>query len=124
VGGDEVVDLVVVLENTTLLTACEHGHGKRTEFGEYRLTRRGGQGVINIKTSKRNGDVVAARDVRETDDLMMVTQNGMIVRTAVASISTIGRSTQGVRLIRLDADDRLVAVAPVAREEDVKDADA
>ncbi|HUU42203.1 MAG TPA: DNA gyrase subunit A, partial [Planctomycetota bacterium] len=100
--GDEVVDLVVVQENTTLLTACEHGHGKRTAFDEYRHTHRGGKGVINIQTTKRNGDVVAARDVRETDDLMMVTQNGMIVRTAVASISTIGRSTQGVRLIRLD----------------------
>ena len=121
--GDTVVDLVVVLDNTTLLTACEHGYGKRTAFDEYRLTRRGGKGVINIKTSKRNGNVVAARDVRETDDLMMVTQNGMIVRTAVASISTIGRSTQGVRLIRLDKDDRLGSVALVAREEDVEEKD-
>jgi len=67
--------------------------------------------------------VVAARDVRETDDLMMVTQGGMIVRTAMATISSIGRSTQGVRLIRLDKDDRLISVAVVAREEGVEETD-
>jgi DNA gyrase subunit A len=115
---DEVVDLVTVSENTTLLTACEQGYGKRTGFDEYRVTHRGGKGIVNIKTTKRNGEVVAVRDVRETDDLMMITSQGMIVRTAVATISLIGRSTQGVRLIRLEQDDRLVSVASVVSEED------
>ncbi|KPL02926.1 MAG: DNA gyrase subunit A [Planctomycetes bacterium SM23_65] len=118
--GDQVVDLVIVSENTTLLTACEHGYGKRTSFDDYPRHRRGGQGVINIKTSRRNGRVVAVRDVHETDDLMMVTASGKIVRTAVASISVIGRSTQGVRLIRLGREDRLVSVASVVKEESVE----
>ena len=115
--NDEVVDLVIVAENTTLLTACENGYGKRTTFDEYRLTHRGGKGVLNIRTTKRNGDVVASRDVRETDDLMMITSQGMIVRTPVATISCIGRSTQGVRLIGLDENDRLVSVASVVKDE-------
>jgi len=119
--NDEVVDLVIVSENTTLLTACENGYGKRTTFDEYRLTHRGGQGVVNIKTTKRNGEVVAARDVREADDLMMITSQGMIVRTPVATVSCIGRSTQGVRLIRLEKDDRLVSVASVVKEEGLEE---
>ncbi|HUW58873.1 MAG TPA: DNA gyrase subunit A [Planctomycetota bacterium] len=121
--GDEVVDLVIVSENTTLLTTCEKGYGKRTSFDDYTRHHRGGQGVINIRTPKRNGDVVAVRDVHETDDIMMVTASGQIVRTAVAAISVIGRSTQGVRLIRLKPNDRLVSVASVVKEEDVAGGD-
>jgi DNA gyrase subunit A len=113
---DAVVDLVIVSENATLLTACENGYGKRTGFDDYTPHHRGGQGMINIRTTERNGDVVAARDVHDTDDIMMITQNGKIVRTPVASISVIGRSTQGVRLIGLGEDDRLVSVATVVKD--------
>jgi len=116
--GDAVVDIVTVSANTTLLTACENGHGKRTAFDEYPAQGRGGQGVIDIKTEGRNGPVVALRDVQETDDVMMITSSGMVVRTAVREVSLIGRNTQGVRLIRLEESDRLVSVAPVAEEAD------
>ena len=124
VKGDRVVDIVTVSPNTTLLTACENGFGKRSSFDDYPRRNRGGQGIIDIKTSERNGDVVAARDVHEADDLMMITSSGMIIRTPVADVSLIGRNTQGVRLIRLEGEDRLVSVAPVAEEEPVAEGEA
>jgi DNA gyrase subunit A len=117
VGDDEVVDIVTAGPNATLLTSCEHGYGKRTVFDEYPVQGRGGQGVIGIKTEGRNGKVVALRDVHDNEDVMMITSSGMVIRTAVRDISLIGRNTQGVRLIRLEENDRLVSVAPVAEEE-------
>jgi DNA gyrase subunit A len=116
--GDEVVGMAVVDSGATLLTVCEKGYGKRTDFGEYRTQGRGGKGLINIKTSKRNGPVVAMRTVRDGDELMMITQQGQIVRIGVDSIRSIGRATQGVRVIRLGNDDKLVAVARVASDEE------
>lgn len=116
-GEDKVKGVVIVEEGATLLTVCEKGYGKRTGFDEYTKHHRGGQGVINIKTAGRNGKVVALIDVREDDELMMITANGMVVRTAVSSIRTIGRNTQGVTLISLSKGDRLVSVARVVSEE-------
>ena len=105
------------LLTTTLLTVCENGYGKRTSFEEYRLQSRGGYGVINIKTTRRNGKVVGMKSVRETDELMLITQNGMIVRTGIGDIRAIGRATQGVRVITLKPSDKLVSIARVAGEE-------
>jgi DNA gyrase subunit A len=116
-AGDEVVDMAIVDPMAALLTACERGHGKRTSFDEYRLQSRGGTGIINIKTSDRNGKVVAMKSIRDADELMLITHNGMIVRTGVNELRTIGRATQGVRLIGLKEDDRLVAVARVVAED-------
>ncbi|HHT9124959.1 MAG TPA: DNA gyrase subunit A [Candidatus Brocadiia bacterium] len=118
---DKVKGVVVVEEGATLLTVCENGYGKRTGFDEYPKHRRGGQGVINIKTTERNGKVVALIDVREDDELMMITANGMVIRTAINSIRTIGRNTQGVKLISLSEGDRLVSVARVLSEEAEKE---
>jgi DNA gyrase subunit A len=115
--GDQVVDLATVSENATLLTACANGYGKRSEFADHPSHHRGGQGVINIKTTERNGEVVAVRDVHEEDDVMMITSQGMVVRTSVASIRLTGRNAQGVRLISLEPEDRLVSVASVVKEE-------
>jgi len=115
--GDAVRDLVVVNEEATLLTVCENGFGKRTAFGEYRRQKRGGGGIINIKTRPRNGPVVAMKEVRSGDELMLTTSQGMVVRTPVDGIRVIGRNTQGVRLIRLDEGDKVVAVARVLKEE-------
>jgi len=115
--GDEVVDMALVDPMASLLTVCEHGYGKRTEFEEYRLQKRGGYGIISIKTSARNGKVVAMKSVRDNDELMMITSLGMIVRTGVSELRTIGRATQGVRLIALNPGDKLVSVARVATEE-------
>lgn len=123
---DEVVDLVIVPhgqetgENqVTVLTACENGYGKRTPVEEYRLTRRGAKGVINIKTSERNGPVVGVKPVRDGDELMMITKGGQVVRIGVTGeLREMGRNTQGVRLLRLDEGDKLVGVARVVPEEE------
>jgi DNA gyrase subunit A len=116
--GDEVVDMALVDPMATLLTACENGHGKRTSFEEYRLQSRSGYGVINIKTTERNGKVVAMKSIRDADELMLMTLHGMIVRIGAGEMRTIGRATQGVRLISLKEDDKLVGVARVVAEED------
>ncbi len=116
--GDRVVDLAVLREGADILTACEKGYGKRTVVDEYRLQTRGGKGLINIRTQPRNGQVVAVKDVSDEDDLMLMTVNGMVVRIPMRSISVIGRATQGVRLIRLESEDRLVSAAKVPPSEE------
>ena len=111
---DEVVCMVVVQDaHSTLLTVSAKGYGKRTEVSDYRLTRRGGKGVINIRTTERNGKVVAVRGVEDEDELMIVTLNGILIRQPIHEISSIGRNTQGVRLINLDDDDEVIDVARV-----------
>jgi DNA gyrase subunit A len=123
--GDEVVDLVIIPHGqetgdnqVTVLTACENGYGKRTPVEDYRLTRRGAKGVINIKTTERNGPVVGVKPVRDGDELMMITKNGQVVRIGVTGeLREMGRNTQGVRLLRLDEGDKLVGVARVVPEE-------
>ena len=117
-GDDEVVDMIVVDEHASLLTMCEHGYGKRTAFDEYRKQGRGGSGIINIKTTDRNGKVVGMKSIRETDELMLITQNGKIVRTGVGEMRIIGRATQGVRVIAMKGDDLLVAIAKVIADDE------
>jgi len=116
--GDTVVGMSLVKPDATLLTVCENGYGKRTEFSEYRTQSRGGIGLINIRATQRNGRVVGMMTVRDDDELMLVTQAGQMMRIGIdpKSIRPIGRATQGVRIIRLNDDDKLVAVAPVASE--------
>jgi DNA gyrase subunit A len=116
--GDSVAGMVVSKEGSGLLTVCERGYGKRTELAEYRVQRRGGKGIINIKVNERNGEVVSILDVVDEDELVMITKGGMAVRTAVAGFRLIGRATQGVILIRVGDDDRVVSVAKVVREDD------
>jgi len=112
-GDDKVKGIVVVDKNATLLTVCENGFGKRTDYSEYSVQRRSGQGVINIKTSDRNGKVVALMNVSDDNELMMMTAKGMIIRAAINTIRSIGRNTQGVKLISLKTGDKVVSVAPV-----------
>jgi DNA gyrase subunit A len=114
---DEVVDMIAIQPGYSVLTICEKGFGKRTDIDEYRLTRRGGKGVINIKTTERNGKVVAIKAVRDEDELMVITAKGIMLRTGMGQIREIGRATQGVRIIRPDAGDRVVAVAKIAKED-------
>jgi len=116
-GDDRVRGMVVVDENATLLTVCANGFGKRTDFSEYPAHHRGGQGVINIKTTDRNGNVVALIDVMDTDELIMITAKGMVIRTSVRTIRSIGRNTQGVTLFSVEEGDKLVSVARVVPEE-------
>ena len=119
--GDEVVDMVVVRESSTLLTICENGYGKRTSQAEYPSKHRAGQGVIDIKTTSRNGSVVACREIESEEEVMVVTQNGIMIRIPVQGISTIGRNTQGVRLISLDEGDRVINMAPLPISEEEND---
>ena len=97
------------------------GYGKRTQISEFRLQRRGGYGIKLIQLTKKNGDVAAIRYVREEDEILLVTEGGMLIRTNVAGISRFGRAAQGVRVIRLAEDDRVVSVARAEAVEDEDD---
>lgn len=141
---DELVSMVVADPDATLLTVCEHGYGKRTLFGpnaepdqgddatseeddlsssaRYRTQKRGGKGVRDIKTTKRNGPVIGAVRVTDEDEVIMMTARGKIQRLAASDISVIGRNTQGVRIMGLDKDDTLAAVVRVPKEEADDDA--
>jgi len=115
---DEVVAMEVVRPGSTLLTVTENGYGKRTELDEYRVQSRGGVGIISIQTTERNGRVVGMASVHDEDEFMLITQQGKILRTVARDIRTIGRATQGVRLIEIDADDRVVSLARLAEKDD------
>ncbi len=118
-GKDDIVETIeVVNPEATFLTCTENGYGKRTVFDEYRVQSRGGRGVMTIRTSERNGPVVGAHAVLETDALMLITANGKTIRQSVADLRVIGRATQGVRLINLDPGDKLVAATTVEPEND------
>jgi len=121
--GDEVVAMEIVREGGTVLTVAQNGYGKRTGLEEYRLQSRGGVGIINIQTSDRNGKVVGVAFVHDDDELMLISQQGMILRMKAGDIRTIGRATQGVRLIEMEEGDNVVSVAKLAEKDD-DDADA
>src|SRR5207247_8720765 len=108
---DYVVAMEVVRSGGTLLTVTEQGYGKRTEIEEYRVQSRGGVGIINISTSERNGPVVGIAYVQEGDEMLLITQQGMIIRMPTNDVRAIGRATQGVRLIDVEAEDKVVSVA-------------
>ncbi len=117
--GDDRVVAAEVASRGTVLTVTEYGFGKRTPLDVYRLQSRGGKGIIDIKTSTRNGKVVGVKVLRSDEQVMLITEKGMIIRLDTQDISTIGRNTQGVRLIQLEEGDRLVSVARLAeRTED------
>lgn len=107
--GQQVISLIIVDEGD-VLTVTENGYGKRTSISEYAVRGRGGQGVISIQTSERNGNVVGAALVSQDDELMLITSGGTLVRIRVDEVSVVGRNTQGVRLIRLDSGERLVGL--------------
>ncbi len=115
--GQKVIALIIV-EEGTVLTATENGYGKRTSVSDYPIHGRGGQGVISIQGSERNGNVVGAVLVRDEDEIMLISNGGTLVRTRVNEISTMGRNTQGVRLISLQGDERLVGVECVVEEQE------
>jgi len=114
--GDEVIAADVVLEGVSILTVTERGYGKRTPLEEYRLQGRAGKGIIDIKTGGRNGNVVAMLQVRHGHDILVVTTKGKMIRFHVSDVSSQGRNTWGVRIIDLEADDRVGSVARVESE--------
>jgi DNA gyrase subunit A len=114
--GEEVISLIIPDPNGLILTASENGYGKLTPVDEFPSHGRGGQGVIAMQTTERNGELVAATQIATTGELMLMSSNGTLVRTRASEISVLGRNTQGVRLIRLDDGERLIGVEPVEPE--------
>ncbi len=116
--NDRVIGMIVVKNATTLLVVTEKGFGKRSEIEEYRLTHRGGKGVITVKTSDKNGSLIAMKEVNDSDELVIITTGGMVIRQSVSEIRVMGRNTQGVRLIRLGEGDEIADIARVIPEDD------
>jgi DNA gyrase subunit A len=113
-----VIDMDIVHEGATVLIVTENGYGKRTPIEEYRAQTRGGKGIKTLNVTQRNGAIVGLKVIRAEDDIMIITQAGVLIRLNVDTISTMGRYTQGVRLIRLDGEDQRVAtVARVEKSE-------
>ena len=122
--GDEVVGMEALARTRTdILTVAENGNGKRTPVDDYRLQRRGGKGIINLKVSAKTGQVIGAKHVGDQDGLMLITQDGKIIRINVEGVRKSSRSTQGVKLMDLDDEDRLVAVAKLAEREEMDEGD-
>ena len=121
--GDSVVSLVVVnkdeKEDVQLLSVSEQGYGKRTKLEEYSLQGRGGQGVINLKVTEKTGSVISVSKVIGDEELFVLSEGGVLIRTRVSEVSTYGRSSQGVTIMRLDDDDRGVAAMVMMAEDDV-----
>ena len=115
---DYVVAMEMVKPGGTLLSVTERGFGKRTEIDEYRMQSRGGVGVINIATTTRNGLVVGIAYVQEGDELLLMTQQGMILRIPTDGVRAIGRATQGVTLINIESEDKVVGIARLVEKED------
>jgi len=121
--GDQVVGMEIVRESADLLVISEQGFGKRTALSEYRVQSRGGKGIKTMKLRERNGVIVGAKVVSENDELMVITAEGLILRTSVQDISKTGRDTQGVRIIRLEENDRVVTLARVVATDDKDEED-
>lgn len=115
--GQKVISLIIAQDTGDILTATEKGYGKRTPISEYRLTGRGGQGVISIQVNERNGNVVGATQVTPGEEAMLITDRGTLIRTRVDEISVVGRNTQGVRLINLSDDEKLIQIQRIVGEE-------
>ena len=125
--GDSVIGMSLAADESTVLTVTENGYGKRTKVGEYRLQHRGGQGIINIKTSERNGLVVGMLTVDDDDEIVLVSTDGIVMRCEVKGIRTIGRNTQGVTVMKPNADAKVSAVAKAVadtKEERITDVPA
>jgi DNA gyrase subunit A len=121
--NDEVVGMVAVSRpDAEILVITENGFGKRTPIGDYRLTARGTKGVLTLKTTEKNGPLVAIKEVVGDDELMIITKKGVLIRVPVSGISELGRATQGVRLIRVEEGDEVAAIAHVARDEELLEA--
>jgi len=114
----KLISLIIVEPDTTVLTGTENGYGKRTLIEDYPLTQaRGGKGVISIQTDERNGKVVAAVLVREEDEIMLISDQGTLIRTPVSQVSVMGRNTKGVRLVNLNDTERLASLERIVEED-------
>jgi DNA gyrase subunit A len=122
VGDDELIEMDVLEKRGNILTVTERGYGKRTKVEDYRLQGRGGSGIINIRVTQKNGPVVGVMETSPADQIMMVTQQGKIIRMDVEGISVIGRATQGVRLLDVEQGDSVVSVARLPERDEEAEA--
>jgi DNA gyrase subunit A len=120
-SDEKIVGMVVARREGTLLVCALNGNGKKSPLHEYRLTKRGAQGVIAMRTTPHTGPLIALMEVTDADDLLIITTSGMVIRQNVDKLRTIGRVTQGVRLIRLEEDDKIQDIARVVRETETGD---
>ena len=120
---DRVIGMVVIRRDATLLVVSERGLGKRSHLSDYRVQKRGGKGIITVKRTEKTGAVVALKEVLPDDELMLVTRHGVIIRLPVEGIRVIGRNTQGVKVMNLDAGDSVMDVARVVREDEDEEPD-
>lgn len=116
--GDAVVGMIVIKREGTVLVVTQEGYGKRTELKQYRVSHRGGKGIFTLRATEKTGDMVTLMEVMDDDDIMIITYKGIVIRQSVAKVTVQGRNTQGIRLIRLDKDDRVADVARVVKEEE------
>lgn len=116
--NDLVVGLVSIKRAASILVVTDKGYGKRSDLSDYRITRRGGKGIITIKTSDKNGLMIALKEVNDNDELVIITEQGMVIRQSVRELRVMGRNTQGVRLIRLNEDDSIADIARVISEDE------
>jgi DNA gyrase subunit A len=117
IRGDEVVSAEVAGEKTALLTVTEKGFGKRSRIDEYRVQSRGGKGVISIKITDKGGKAVGLMQVRDEDEVVMITSSGKLIRTLAGNISVHGRNTQGVKLMDVEGEDKIVSIGKVAERD-------
>ncbi len=115
--GDEIVGAIVIINDSSIIIVTENGYGKRSPVLEYRIQKRGGKGVFAIKQSERNGDLVGAMQVTDNDEVILIANSGKMIRMPLKNVRTIGRNTQGVRLINLQDDEKVVGMDSVAFEE-------
>ena len=120
---DTVVGMEVFVENTTLLVVTENGFGKRTELDEYKVQTRGGKGVLTYRVTEKTGKIAGMKLVLDEDDIMLISSDGTIIRLKVDDVSLLGRATQGVTLMRMDEESKLVSVARVAPENEDENAE-
>ena len=111
-----VISLIIPEEEASIFTVSENGYGKRSKSIDFRKTRRGAKGVIAMQISERNGQLIGAAQVSDDDELMLISDKGMLVRTRVAEVNIIGRNTQGVTVIRLKDSEKLISIAPISEE--------
>jgi DNA gyrase subunit A len=116
--GDWVVGIETVQEDSIMLTITENGFGKRTPVADYRLQTRGGKGVINIIASERNGNVVSLKAVKDSDQIILITRSGQVIRTGVKEISIIGRNTQGVTILDTEGENKVISMAVIEEEKE------
>jgi DNA gyrase subunit A len=115
---DQVIGMVIIRRDATLLVVSEKGYGKRSELSDYRVQKRGGKGIITLKRTDKTGALVALKEVQPEDELMLITKHGVLIRQPVEGIRVISRNTQGVRVMNLDAGDTVVDVARVVNEDE------